>query len=119
MNPPGIRFWGAMKTKSNNTTPRLGIDIGRVIIHDGGPDTSFASAGTNLEAVEARAMDGALDTIARLVRCFSPENVWLVSKCGQKVERRSRLWLARHRFFETTGIPPKNLRFCRDRAHKA
>jgi hypothetical protein len=45
--------------------------------------------------------------------------VWLVSKCGQKVERRSRLWLAHHRFYEKTGIAPENLRFCRDRKHKA
>ncbi|MFK5221766.1 hypothetical protein ACI3PI_10215, partial [Lactobacillus helveticus] len=63
-----------MKTRSNTPT-RLGIDIGRVIIHGDGPDTSFVGAGTDEEALEAPAMDGALDTIARLVRCFSPENV--------------------------------------------
>lgn len=96
----------------------LGIDIGRVIIHGDGPDTSFVGAGSDDEALEAPAMEGAFESIARLVPRFSGR-VWLISKCGQKVEKRSRLWLAHHRFHERTGIPPGNVRFCRDRKHKA
>ncbi len=105
--------------------PTLGIDIGRVIIHGDGPDTSFVGpragvasaasgrarrwvAGSDEEAMRAPAMDGAFDAIARLVRRFSGR-VWLVSKCGKKVEMRSRMWLAQHRLHEITGVRERPL----------
>ena len=37
----------------------------------------------------------AFDAIARLVRSFGGR-VWIVSKCGKKIEARSRMWLERH-----------------------
>lgn len=97
----------------------LGIDIGRVIIHGDGPDTSFVGAATDEEALRAPAMGGAFESIARLVERFGPDHVWLVSKCGKNVERKSRAWLAHHRFHETTGVLAEHVRFCRDRRHKA
>ena len=45
--------------------------------------------------------------------------VWLVSKCGERVQQRTRKWLVHHRFFEATGIDPGNLRFCLQRPEKA
>jgi hypothetical protein len=96
----------------------LGIDIGRVIIHGDGPDTSFVGAGSDEEALRAPAIDGAFASIARLVRRFSGQ-VWLVSKCGKRVEARSRLWLDHHGFYKATGVAKENLRFCRDRRDKA
>jgi hypothetical protein len=62
-------------------------------------------------------MAGAVDTIARLVDRFGGQ-VWLVSKCGQRVEQRTRRWLAGHDFFARTGMDPEHLRFCRQRADK-
>ncbi len=97
--------------------PRLGVDIGRVIIAGDGPDTSFIG-GSDEQAMRAPAVEGALEALARLTALFEGR-VWLVSKCGPKVEARSRLWLARHRFFEITGIDAGNLRFCRQRPEKA
>jgi hypothetical protein len=96
----------------------LGIDIGRVIIQGDGPDTSFVGAASIEEALRAPAMDGALESIARLVERFE-RRVWLISKCGKRVEERTRLWLDHHRFYEVTGLPPENLRFCRERKDKA
>lgn len=66
----------------------------------------------------APAMDGAFEALARLRERFA-DRVWLVSKCGPRIEARSRAWLAHHRFFEATGIAPENLRFCRNRKDKA
>jgi hypothetical protein len=63
-------------------------------------------------------MLGVFSALARLVARFEGE-VWLVSKCGHKVERRSRRWLEHHRFYDKTGLSPDHLRFCRDRKHKA
>lgn len=96
----------------------LGIDIGRVIIHGDGPDTAFVGAGSDEEALLAPAMPGAFQAIARLVECFDG-NVWLVSKCGRKIESRSRRWLEHHGFHAATGIGRENLRFCRERKQKA
>ena len=99
---------------------RLGIDIGRVVIdgsaHPAGGDTAFFT-GDEATMLATPEMAGAVDTIARLVDRFDGQ-VWLVSKCGQRVEQRTRRWLAGHDFFARTGMDPEHLRFCRQRADK-
>ncbi len=105
------------RTKQTSSAPLLGVDIGRVIIEGDGPDTSFLGASDD-DALRAPAMAGAFESLARLCDLFDGR-VWLVSKCGPKIQDRSRRWLARHRFFERTGIWPIRLRFCRDRREKA
>ena len=100
--------------------PRLGIDIGRVIIapvDESGADTRFIG-GTEKEALDTPASPGAFDAIAALAAAFEGR-VWIVSKCGPKVQERSRRWLAHRRFHELTGIPREHLRFCRQRRDKA
>ncbi|GLY31921.1 hypothetical protein [Kineosporia sp. NBRC 101731] len=100
--------------------PRLGIDIGRVIIdgsaHPGGGDTAFFS-GTEQIMLATPEMAGAFAAIARLTELFEGR-AWLVSKCGERVQQRSRRWLAAHDFHARTGIPPEHLRFCRERRDK-
>ena len=103
-----------MKTQN---TPRLGVDIGRVIIHGDGPDTNFIG-GTDEAAMSAPAMEGGFEALARLRARFEGR-VWIVSKCGPRIEARSRAWLERHEFFQITGILRQNLRFCRNRKDKA
>ncbi|MGW7683619.1 hypothetical protein ACWGID_22975 [Kribbella sp. NPDC054772] len=97
---------------------RLGIDIGRVII-DGssGPgDTAFFS-GDTAAMLRTPAVPGAFEAIARLVPLF--DEAWLVSKCGPRIQQRSLEWLRHHRFFERTGVPAGNVRFCLRRPEKA
>jgi hypothetical protein len=100
--------------------PRLGIDIGRVIIngpaHPAGGDTAFFS-GDEATMLATPEMPGAVETIARLVPRFDG-NVWLVSKCGERVQARTERWLAAHEFFARTGVDPANVRFCRARPDK-
>ncbi len=62
--------------------------------------------------------EGMLEVVPALVELFKGQ-VWLVSKCGPRVQEKSRLWLLHHRFFERTGIAPENLRFCLQRPQKA
>ena len=54
---------------------------------------------------------------ARLAPCF--EQVWPVSKCGERVQRRTRQWLDHHDFAALTGIPREHIRFCPKRPDKA
>jgi hypothetical protein len=97
-----------------NTQPRMGVDIGRVIIAGDGPDTSFFGE----DYLQVPAVEGAFDGVARLVRAFAGR-VWLVSKCGQKIQQRTLRWLEARDFYAQTGVAPENLRFCKERPQKA
>ena len=99
---------------------RLGIDIGRVIIdgssHPGGGDTAFFS-GDEATMLATPEMTGAVDAIAVLVDRFHGR-VWLVSKCGQRVQDRTLRWLEGHDFYGQTGLARDHVRFCRARPDK-
>lgn len=99
---------------------KLGIDVGRVLISPGDeskPDTSFI-CGSMEDALQTPPYEGMFDVVPELVRKFGG-NVWIVSKCGPKVQERTRMWFRRHRFFERTGIDRSNVRFCLKRPEKA
>jgi hypothetical protein len=100
---------------------RLGIDIGRVIISPDPEgtrgDTSFIG-GSIQDALNTPPFEGMFDVVPALVELFHGQ-VWLVSKARPRVQEKTRLWLAHHRFFERTGIPAENLRFCIERPQKA
>jgi len=99
--------------------PRLGIDIGRVIINgpaDSRADTGFFT-GDEAALLATPEVPGAVDAIARLLRRFDGR-VWLVSKCGPRVQARTQQWLTGHDFFARTGLPAEQVRFCRRRVEK-
>src|SRR5262249_32010538 len=100
--------------------PRLGIDIGRVIIdgssHPNGGDTAFFD-GDEATMLATPEMDGAFDAIPELCDRFDGR-VWLVSKCGPRVQARTLRWLEAHRFADRTGVAADQVRFCRIRAEK-
>ncbi|WP_280457781.1 hypothetical protein [Nocardia carnea] len=105
----------------NTQKPRLGVDFGRVIqgaaLPDGGADTTFL-AGGDAEAMQTPPTDGAFEALARLVASFGGR-AWVISKCGPRVQQRTRQWLDHHDFYRHTGVPRENVRFCRERADKA
>jgi hypothetical protein len=100
--------------------PRLGIDIGRVIIsgdaHPDGGDTAFFE-GDEATMLATPEMPGAFEAIAALTSQFGGR-VWLVSKCGPETQRRTLRWLDGHDFYRRTGVDPGHVRFCRARAEK-
>jgi hypothetical protein len=104
-----------------SSEPRLGVDIGRVIIdgssHPDGGDTVFFTGGRD-QLVRTPAMPGVFEILPPLVDRFGGR-VWLISKCGERTERRTLTWLAHHDFEARTGIPTDHIRFCRQRADKA
>ena len=106
--------------RRSQPAPALGIDIGRVIISpvdESGADTQFLN-GSEAEAMATPASPGALAAIADLWTLFQGR-VWIVSKCGPRVQARSRRWLVHHGFHTQTGVPQEHLRFCRERRDKA
>ena len=103
-----------------NSPPVLGIDIGRVIIgaadSAGKADTSFLNGSEDV-ALSTPATAGACEAIADLVRAFEGR-VWLVSKCGPRVQSLTRRWLTRHDFYGRTGVRQDRVRFCLKRPEK-
>jgi hypothetical protein len=110
-----------MSTPHGCREPRLGIDIGRVIIngpaHPAGGDTAFFN-GDEATMLATPEMDGSVAAIARLAGLFEGR-VWLVSKCGPRVQARTLRWLDAHDFYRRTGLPPGHVRFCRTRQDKS
>jgi hypothetical protein len=99
---------------------KLGIDVGRVLISpgdDSAPDTSFIG-GTLEDALRTPPYPGMFEVVPRLVEAFQ-RRVWIISKCGPRVQEKTRQWLTHYRFFERTGIDEANLRFCLRRSDKA
>jgi hypothetical protein len=105
---------------TNHQSAVLGIDIGRVIISasdaSGRSDTSFLS-GDEQRALQTPPSPGAFEAITDLVRAFQGR-VWLVSKCGPRIQQLTRRWLERQRFFSCTGLSPERVLFCLKRPEK-
>lgn len=97
---------------SSNT---LGVDIGGVIIDrvDARSDTSFFGA----NYLSTPPVTGCFDALARLSVAFEGR-VHLISKCGPGTVRRTREWLRHHDFEGRTGIPERQVAFCRQREEK-
>ncbi|WP_214403559.1 hypothetical protein [Pseudonocardia lacus] len=98
---------------------RFGVDIGRVIIAGGptpGGDTAFFTGG-EAAMLATPEVPGAVDALAHLVDRFRGR-VWLVSKCGPRVQQRTLRWLDAHDVHTRTGLDPGAVRFCLRRPEK-
>lgn len=84
---------------------------------DGKADTSFLGRSLE-EAMSTPATPGAIDCIEKLVDRYDGD-VFVVSKCGESVERKTRAWLRRNEVYETTGLEQHKVHFCRNRRDKA
>ena len=106
--------------KKQNITPRIGIDIGKVIMSPvvgGRSDTSFLS-GSLERAMQTPPTPHALEAVRELVEVFDGQ-AWLISKAGPSVQFKTKEWLKHWDFYSHTQLPRKNLRFCLRRPDKA
>ena len=103
-----------------NREPVLGVDIGNVIIgsrertpvrgKDKYADSAFLN-GDRDTAIATPANPGSFAAIRELLPLFGGR-VWLVSKCGPRIQVRTLDWLDHHRFWVYTSLTPDHLRFC-------
>ncbi len=93
----------------------LGVDIGGVLIDRVNDNTDTSFFGPNF--LDSTAVEEAFASLKLLVQAGF--EIHLVSKCGENIERKTRLWLAHHSFFAITGVPESNIYFCRKRSDKA
>ncbi|MFZ2836370.1 MAG: hypothetical protein WAZ21_03545 [Candidatus Saccharimonadales bacterium] len=97
---------------------RIGLDVGGVIIDAIGNDgTDTDLRGDNF--MKTTPVAGTYDAVKQLVEWYGSDNVFIVSKCGEVIEDKTRQWLAGNDFYGYTGFNPENLIFCRTRAEKA
>lgn len=98
-------------------TETLGVDIGGVIIDrvNDKTDTSFFSD----NYLQTTVVHGAFDALRELVERRFGDRVYLVSKCGKRMQDKTLHWLDHNRFYELTGIGYECVRFCRERHEKA
>lgn len=107
----------ARAAKNGALSEMLGVDVGGVLIdriRADGSDTSFFSD----RFLETPAVEGAFETLARLGRERFGQRICIVSKCGPKVEEKTRLWLAHHKILDALGLDARALHFCRERRDK-
>jgi ribA/ribD-fused uncharacterized protein len=101
--------------------PTLGVDFGRVIqggdVPDGNDDTQFLGSSYDT-AMQSPATVGMFDALPRLVERFDGR-VWIISKCGPRIRHLMLSWLEFHDFYDRTGVPRDNVRYCAKRAEKA
>jgi hypothetical protein len=101
--------------------PRLGVDFGRVVhgglLAPGDDDTAFLSGGFE-DAMASPVTEGVYEVLPGLIAAFGGR-AWIISKCGERIQKRTLAWLDRHDFYARTGLPRENVRFCRKRADKA
>lgn len=100
--------------------PRLGIDIGRVLmapVQGGRADTSFLK-GTFEDAMRTPSSPHALECIGRLIERFGPSHVHLVSKAGPGVQNKTWHWLRHNDLYGRIGLEPSRVWFCLERHHK-
>lgn len=94
----------------------IGIDVGGVIIDREKNDESDTSLfGPNY--LNALAVPGALGAIESLSKGTFRDAIYIISKCGENIERRTREWL-RYNGVDKI-VPEANWCFCRERHQKA
>lgn len=97
---------------------KVGIDIGNVLTTKDTDNPSAAFSNDPYQYLNAPQMEGAYDSVRELVEMFGTENVYLVSKCGKKMQEKSAKWLKYQRFYEITGVQEENVFFCFKRHEK-
>jgi len=100
-----------------NPNEVLGVDIGGVItdrVNDN-TDTSFFSD----NYLRTTAVSNVFEALRRLVDERFGERVWLVSKCGRRIQEKTLNWLRHHDFYYQTGVRAEHVRFCLERHQKA
>lgn len=95
---------------------RLGVDIGGVLMSkDTDSDAQFFSD----NFLQTPEVPAAIQTLTYFTSFIDPEDIFLISKCSESIEKKTRQWLEYRYFFKETGLLAENLIFCRNRADKA
>jgi len=85
-------------------TPRLGLDFGNVIVANEDDGMFIRRAADGSVEHCSQPCPGAREGVRTLVKLFGREHVFVVSKAGPKIARRSLDWLNESGFLKDTGL---------------
>ena len=102
--------------KEAQAVARVGIDFGGVIVRN---RKQIPREDTNLaDSDQAEvAHDGVFEAIRGIVS-FCDGHVWIISKAGPHMQKKTRAWLDAVDFFSRTDLDPDHVRFCLERQEK-
>lgn len=92
----------------------LGVDVGGVIIDRINDDSDTSFFGDNY--LNTTAVPNVFAALNSLREVFPV--IFLVSKCGERTQRRTLEWLEHNNFYDLTGIDRNHVLFCRKRNEK-
>lgn len=95
--------------------PKLGIDIGGVIIDHSNRTSGNSFFGENF--LKSTIATDSFDRIRDLYDCFGKQ-VYLVSKATIENQNKTESWLVHNNFHTRTGIEKPNVFFCREHIDK-
>lgn len=93
---------------------KVGFDVGNVILQN---DTD--TPGVDFLERPQSYIEGAIETIGRIVGEVTVENAYLLSKSGAAMQQRTLDFFEETDFYGQTGIRPEHAIFCRRRDEKA
>ena len=106
-----------MTSTSHGLPPRLGLDIGGVLVDRAFHDSETSFFGTR--PLDTPAVPGCIADLSPLVGEVFEHRVVLISKAGRRVAARTREWLEHIDFHDRTGIARHDVHFVSRRSLKS
>lgn len=123
-------YWEAQSMAVNEATKtgggaiRLGIDVGGVIAvpnkHNENDGDCIVTSHSKEDTVLTNAVitEECFVAVKTLVSHFGADNVFIVSKAGDRMEANTRTWLLEKGFYSRTGLREDHVLFCKSRSQK-
>lgn len=96
---------------------RIGVDIGKVLCGGDTDDSAGTPTMFGPDFLHTPEVPGGFSALADLVS--AGHALHLVSKCGERVQQRTELWLEEHRAYDRIGLDRCAVHFVRKREDKA
>jgi hypothetical protein len=107
------------------STYAVGVDVGGVIIAAGSSSNSGDGSGVREDTMmfssdflNTSEVPGAIDGVRWLVHKLGASNVFIISKAGKAMQKRTLQWLDSKRFYERTGMLEDHVLFTASRREK-
>lgn len=96
-------------------TNKLGVDIGGVIIDGSSEHKDTIFTDSYLETPE---VSNSVSSLKTLLDNSFQNDIYLISKCGPRIQKRTLDWLDHHNFYDRTGVGKNNVYFSLERKNK-
>lgn len=96
----------------------FGTDLGGVVIQPASDNVKSDTSFFNDNYLNTPPVEGAFEALRQIVECLRYQNVYVISKCGVEIQKKSINWMVHNDFFNATGIAPYRVNYCIERIDK-